>query len=195
MTMYSRGSVRISSDKKSEASMNNNRIKQKKRINIFNQLDNEIHDSIDPALRDKLKAYYSSYHRLHVCYKWMYYKNKKRGVLLFLLTASLFTSSAVVGGVTANPIAPGILTGLGLGIGGYIKKTDLPGLVKSCAIAHKTYKNILTEIVSYLRGLAYDDVIFLSNMKVIEDFITGLCPPINAKLISKYNKKYCTNQD
>lgn len=55
--------------------------------------------------------------------------------------------------------------------------------------AYTSYKKILIQLRSYLRGLPYDDIIFLTNSKIIEDSVIDLCPPID-KLYEKYGKNY-----
>ena len=42
---------------------------------------------------------------------------------------------------------------------------------------------MLTQIISYLRGLPYDEETFLVETKVLGDIVTDTCPPANGAMI------------
>ena len=46
-----------------------------------------------------------------------------------------------------------------------------------CRFAYTSYQKILTQLKSYLRGMTYDESILLSDLKIIDDIVTDLCPP------------------
>ena len=58
-----------------------------------------------------------------------------------------------------------------------------------CKFAYTSYKKITTQLKCCLSGVRYDEVVLLSDLKVIDDIVTDLCPPINC--VSKnYDKMY-----
>ena len=59
--------------------------------------------------------------------------------------------------------------------------------MEKCKFAYTSYKKVLTQIVSYLRGLPYDEETFLVKTKVLDDIATGTCPPTNGAM-EKYDK-------
>ena len=56
-------------------------------------------------------------------------------------------------------------------------------------VAYTTYKKVLTQIRSYLRGLSYDEKAFLDEVRVMDDIVTDLCPTVSS-MSSEYDKKY-----
>lgn len=95
----------------------------------------------------------------------------------------------IAGGITANPIVLGAISGPGVLIETYVGTTKLSRKVEMCRFAYTSYNKILIQLRSYLRGLPYDEVVFLTDSKVVEDTVIDLCPPID-KLANKYDKIY-----
>ena len=58
-----------------------------------------------------------------------------------------------------------------------------------CKFAYTSYKKITTQLKFCLSGVRYDEVVLLSDLKVIDDIATDLCPPING-MSKKYEKIY-----
>lgn len=103
----------------------------------------------------------------------------------------LVVIGGVAGAVTINPIVLGCISGPGVLIEGYLVKSNLRRRVEMCRFAYTSYLKILTQIRNFFRGLACDDIAFLTDCKVISDTITDLCPAID-DLYPKYEKKYQT---
>lgn len=137
----------------------------------------------------KLKRWYMCYHKLYICYKWKYKKIKRIRLSLNMSSVSLIVIGGIAGGVTANPIILGVISGPGVLIHSYITKSNINSKVEMCKFAYTSYKKILTQLRSYLRGLPYDETVFLSDVKVIDDIIIDLCPPVNG-MSGKYDKIY-----
>ena len=121
---------------------------------------------------EKYKKLYEHYHRLFACYRWKY---KSMGT--------------IVGAVTVNPIILGSIAGPGILMQTYLTKADMPNTVNQCKFAYTTYQKTLTELRSYLRGAPYDETVFISNMKGIDDTVIDMCSPV-VNLYEKYSKKY-----
>ena len=135
----------------------------------------------------KLKTLYKSYHRLQTCYKWKYKKLRRLKLSLELSSIGLISIGAIVGGVTLNPIILGSLTGSGIVIQAYLTKSDLNMRVDRCRFAYTSYERILVQIKSFLRGLTYDENMFLSDLKILDDIVIDQCPSID-KYFEKYSK-------
>ena len=95
-------------------------------------------------------------------------KKMKRLRLSLEMTSIRLTSvGSIAGAVTLNPIILGCTAGPGILIQGYLTKTDLPNKVEQCKFAYTTYYKILTQMKAFLRGMLYDETVFLSDVKVI----------------------------
>ena len=55
--------------------------------------------------------------------------------------------------------------------------------------AYTSYKKILIQLKTFLRGMPFDESILLSDLKVIDDIMTDICPAING-MSEKYDKSY-----
>ena len=147
---------------------------------------NHISDKLTEKQIEELKILYKSYHRLYICYQMKYKRSKRILTTLELLSVSLTTTGAIIGSVTLNPIILGTVSGAGVLLQSF---SNLRKNMDRCKFAYQAYEHITIQLKSYLRGLPYDRNIFLSDVKVIDDFVIDLCPPID-KYISKYNSQY-----
>ena len=95
----------------------------------------------------------------------------------------------VTGAVTLNPIVIACVTGPGVLIQGYLTKSDLTNREERCKFAYTSYKKILVQLKSFLRGLEYDEVMLLSDLKILDDIVIDQCPGID-KYCDKYNSKF-----
>ena len=137
----------------------------------------------------ELKSLYKNYHRLCKSYLWKYKKLNRIKLSLEISSIGLVVIGGVVGGVTANPIILGCISGSGVLIQGYLIKSNLNNKDERCKFAYASYKKILTQLKSYMRGLAYDEGMFLSDLKVLDDIIIDSCPSVDT-YHEKYNKKF-----
>ena len=155
--------------------------------NIFDW--NHISSELNKDQISELKALYKNYHRLFKCYQWKYRKLKHLKLSLEIISISLTIVGSVVGGVTLNPIIIACVAGPGVIIQAYLTKSDLDNRVDRCRFAYTTYKKILVQLKSFLRGMPYDISLFLSDIKLQDDIIIDLCPSID-QYFSKYNSKF-----
>ena len=98
-------------------------------------------------------------------------------------------TGSIVGAATLNPIVIACVAGPGILIQGYLTKSNLINNVERCKFAYTSYEKILTQIRSFLRGSAYDEIIFLSFVKKLDDIVIDTCPTID-KYLEKYNLKF-----
>ena len=150
---------------------------------------NHISKNLSEDEVTKLKQWYLYYHKLYTCYKWKYKKLKKTKLSLNMVSLGLTVSGTIAGGITLNPIILGCISGPGILIQGYLSKSNIKTKTEMCRYAYTSYQKILTQLKSYLRGMTYDESILLSDLKIIDDIVTDLCPPING-MSKKYDKIY-----
>ena len=156
-----------------------------KNIFIWNHISSDLtEDQIS-----ELKALYKNYHRLFKCYEWKYKRLRRLKMALEMTSIGLTTIGSIVGGVTSNPIILGTLAGPGIMIQAFLQKSNLSNRVDRCKFAYTSYKKILVQLKSFLRGLPYDNVIFLSDIKTLDDIIIDSCPTVD-KYFEKYTNKF-----
>ena len=156
-----------------------------KRIIDFNHISSDL--SAEEV--EKLKRWYSYYHKLCICYKWKFKRLKKVRLVLNMSSIGLTTLGIIVGSAIMNPIVIGVLAGAGVLIQGYTTRSNLSRRVDETNFAYTSYQKVLTQLRSYLRGLPYDSQTLLSDLKVLDDIVIDLCPPVNGMSI-RYDKIY-----
>ena len=105
-----------------------------------------------------------------------------------MTSIGLATIGSIAGGVTLNPFVLGCVAGPGILIQGYLTKSVITDKVEGCKFAYMTYYKRLTQIKAFLRGIPYDEVVFLPNVKVIDDIVIECCPSVT-RIFDKYNEK------
>lgn len=114
---------------------------------------------------------------------------KRIRLSLEMTSIGLTAIGSIAGAVTLNPIVLGCIAGPGVLIQGYLTKTDITNKVEQCKFAYSSYYKILTKIKSFLPGMPLDELVFLSDVKVIDDLIIDSCPSVTT-LFDTYNKKF-----
>ena len=108
---------------------------------------------------------------------------------LIMSSIGMTVTGSVVGAVTLNPIVIACVAGPGIIIQGYLTKSNLNNNDDRCKFAYTSYKKILIQLKSFLRGLPYDGTIFLSDVKMLDDIVIDTCPTID-KYLDKYDRKF-----
>ena len=106
-----------------------------------------------------------------------------------MTSIGLTSIGSIAGAVTLNPVVLGCIAGPGILIQGYLTKTDVPNKVEQCKFAYTRYHKILTQMKAFLRGMPYDETVFLFDVKVIDDIVIDCCPSVNG-LFDERNKKF-----
>ena len=132
---------------------------------------------------NKLKNLYSYYHKLATCYKWKYKKLKKQKLVLNMSSIALTVIGSVL--VPLTHFISLSITGVGVIIQGYITKSDINKHIESCRFAYTSYNKILIQLKTYFNGIPFDETVFLTDTKVLDDIVTDLCPTING-MAEKY---------
>ena len=150
---------------------------------------NHISDKLKEDEIAKFKALYRHYHRQFKCYQWKYKKLRRSKLALELSSIGLTTLGAIVGGITLNPIILASLSGSGIMIQAYLTKSDLNKREDRCRFAYTSYEKVLVQLKSFLRGLPYDEAMFLSDIKILDDIIIDQAPNID-KYFDQYNSTF-----
>jgi hypothetical protein len=85
-----------------------------------------------------------------------------------------------------NPILLSVV-GAGVAIHGLSKKLEFSLQYKKtlCKFGYSSYKKILNNIISYLRGKEFDESTFLNELSVTDNILADISP-----MIDKYEKYY-----
>ena len=156
-----------------------------KKIFTFNHISTDL----SKEEIEKFTHLYKNYHRLCTCYQWKYKKMKRIKLSLEMTSIGLTMIGSIADGVTLNPIVLGCIAGPGILIQGYLPKSNITDKVEQCKFAYTTYYKILTQIKAFLQGMPYDETVFLSDVKVIDDIIIDCCPSVT-RLFDKYSEKF-----
>ena len=155
--------------------------------NIFKW--NHISENLTSDEITKLQNLYKHYHRLFQCYHWKYKKLRRLKLSLQLSSISLTVVGTITGSITLNPVVAGTVVGAGVIIQGYLAKTNLLQRIAKCRLAYTSYEKIMVQLRHFLRGIPYDENVFLSDIKIIDDMIIDQCPSAD-EYSKKYNKKF-----
>ena len=158
---------------------------EKKKIFSWNHISEKLNEN----QIEELKALYKNYHRLFKCYHWKYKKLRRLKISLQLSSISLTVIGTITGSVTLNPVVGGTVVGAGVIIQGYLTKTNLSQRIGKCRLAYTSYEKIMVQLRSFMRGMPYDENVFLSDIKIIDDMIIDQCPSAD-EYSKKYNKKF-----
>ena len=122
------------------------------------------------------------------CYKWKYKRLKKQKLALNMSSIALTVIGSAL--VPLTHFTSFSITGIGVLIQGYLTKSDIAKKVESCKFAYTSYYKILIQLKTYFRGIPYDEKVFLTDTKVLDDIVVDLCPTING-MSNRYDKIYC----
>ena len=114
---------------------------------------------------------------------------KRIKLSLEMSAIGLTTIGSIAGAVTLNPIVLGCIAGPGILIQGYLTKSNITDKAEQCKFAYTIYYKILTQIKAFLRGMPYDETVFFSDVKVIDDIVIDCCPSVTG-LFDKYHEKF-----
>ena len=127
-----------------------------KKIFIFNHISTDLS-------KEEIEKFNRLYnHRLYTCYQWKYKKIKGIKLSPEMLSIVLTATGSIAGGVTLNPFVLGCVAGPGILIRGYLTKSNITDKVEQCKFAYTTYYKILAQIKAFLRGMPYNETVFLS---------------------------------
>ena len=151
----------------------------------FNHIDKTLLKSDIETLKD----FYKHYHKKFWCFK----KSHKRFKLLDeTITVSgicLVIIGTITGGITLNLIVLVAVNGAGVLVASIRKMKIYKKKMEMSRIAFTTYKKVLVELRSALRGDSFDKNQFIDKMKLIDEMIIDQTP-LADRFAKKYNRKF-----
>jgi len=157
-----------------------------KNILSFNHIDASLpNDEVE-----KLQNIFKTYHRKCWCYKKAFKRYKCIRIAITTSSMALSCAGIVSTAVTSNPICISII-GAGVAIQGLYKKIEftLQNKKAMCKFAAASYKKILNNIVSCLRGKQYNTVELLAEWASVDNILVDIAPILD-KFERYYYKKY-----
>ena len=146
----------------------------------------DIHDKLTEEEINKIN-WYLYYRKLTTCYIWKYKKLKTIKLALNMTSMSLTVVRSALAPFTH--FASLSITGVGVVIQGYVTKSDIANKIESCRFAYTNYNEILIQLRMYFRGIPYDEKVFLTHTKILDDIATDICPTING-MSKKYDRMF-----
>ena len=102
-----------------------------------------------------------------------------------LISAGLVIIGSVAGGITANPIIIGTVTGAGVLLKTFCETKNYKRKIEMSKYAYTTYQKILADLKTSLRGGPFNKQDFLKEVNILDDTIIDFCP-----LVTKFEKQY-----
>ena len=151
---------------------------------------NHIDTSIDEATLLTIKTFYRYYHRRWWCYRKTYRKRKRTNLLCKLGSSSLIAAGTISGGITMNPVVLGVIASAGLLLKTYTEIKSFERKIEMCKYAYTTYEKVLSDLRSCLRGKPFDKEVFISEVKLIDETVTDLCPSLESCIEKQYEVRF-----
>ena len=150
----------------------------------FNHIDkNKTKEEIQ-----EIKELYKFYHYRYWCYQKAYTHYKKINLASNIVSAGLVIIGSVAGGITANPIIIGTVTGVGVLLKTFCETKNYKRNIEMSKYAYTTYQKILADLKTSLQGGPFNKQDFLKEVNVLDDTIIDFCPFVTK--FEKYGKKF-----
>ena len=147
----------------------------------FNHIDkNKTKEEIQ-----EMKELYKYYHYRYWCYQKAYTHYKKVNLASNIVSAGLVIIGSIAGGITANPIIIGTVTGAGVLLKTFCETKNYKRKIEMSKYAYTTYQKILADLKTSLRGGPFNKQDFLKEVNILDDTIIDFCP-----LVTKFEKQY-----
>ena len=105
-------------------------------------------------------------------------------------STGLVAIGTIVGAITLNPIVLGVILGSGLILNTFTEAKSYKRKIEISKFAYTTHEKILIDLRSYLRGVKFNEAQFFTEIRLIDQMITNLCPSVLIRFALKYNKKF-----
>ena len=133
----------------------------------------------------EIKELYKYYHYRYWCYQKAYTHYKKVNLASNIVSAGLVIIGSVAGGITANPIIIGTVTGAGVLLKTFCETKNYKRKIEMSRYAYTTDQKILVDLKTSLRGGPFNKQDFLKEVNILDDTIIDFCP-----LVTKFEKQY-----
>ena len=145
---------------------------------------------LDPEVLQTLDSLYAFYHRQWWCYSHMYRVFKVHQDLLNALALLVVAAGMIASSICENSFVVSSLTAGATVIKGRDDFKKISIKVDRCKFAYTTYAKILTELRTYLRGIPFEEDIFLIKMQTFDDTITEFSPAISDRCAQNYHRLF-----
>ena len=152
-------------------------------MRIFNF--NHIDKNKSKVEIQEIKELYKYYHYRYWCYQKAYTHYKKVNLAANIVSAGLVIVGSVAGGITANPIIIGTVTGAGVLLKTFCETKNYKRKIEMSKYAYTTYRKILANLKTSLPGGPFNKQDFLKEVNILDDTIIDFCP-----LVTKFGKQY-----
>ena len=163
---------------------------RKQSVINFNHIDKNLNE----VTLKTLKSLYEFYHKKWWCYKKQFRTMKNVSLVCKMGSTALIVGGTIAGGVTLNPIILGTISGAGMLLKTFSDYKKFEKKIEMFRYAYTTYEKVLTDLRSHFRGKQFDLDSFVSEMLIIDQTMTDICPSICLKTEKKYESKYNTMQ-
>ena len=138
----------------------------------FNHIDkNKTKEEIQ-----EIKELYKFYHYRYWCYQKAYTHYKKVNLASNIVSAGLVIIGSVAGGITANPIIIGTVTGAGVLLKTFCETKNYKRKIETSKYASTTYQKILADLKTSLQGGPFNKQDVLKEVNILDDTIIDFCP-------------------
>ena len=154
---------------------------QKENIFCFNHIDkSKTKEEIQ-----EIKELYKYYHYKYWCHRQAFKHFKKLNLAINISSTGLIVIGAVAGGLTANPVILGSISGAGLVLKTLSDKKNYKRKIEMSNSAYSTYQKILLALRTALRGGPFHKNDFLKELNILDDTIVDFAP-----LVTRFEKQY-----
>lgn len=148
----------------------------------FNHIDKNLLESDTETL-------YKHYRKMFWCFKKSHKRFKLPDETITVSGICLVIIGIITGGITLNPIVLVAVNGAGVLVASIRKMKNYKKKMEMSRIAFTTYKKVLVELRSALRGDSFDKNQFIDKMKLIDGMIIDQTP-LADRFAKKYNRKF-----
>ena len=167
-------------------------MKPKKSVITFNHFSKDLSTETKTTLYNIYMDIFVKYQ----CYKRML-KVSKRKCIALDITTYICTLGGSAGSFAS--VFSLILVPIGVTIGIYKKHQNFERKKEMLRFAYTSYKKVLNEIKAYFRGQSFTENEFIRDCLNLDNTVSDLCPPVNAKIraaiLREYNVKKIIDKD
>ena len=131
----------------------------------------------------EIKEIYKYYHKKHRPFKKSHTFYKTTDLSCKIASTGLVATGTIAGAITLNPIVLGVISGSGLILNTFAEAKNYKRKIEVCKFAYTTYEKILIDLWSHLRGVKFNEEHFFTEIRLIDQMITDLCPSVSIRFV------------
>ena len=139
----------------------------------------------------RLDSLFTHYHRQLWYQQWMFFGFRRKNVLCNGLALVSIAIGMIVSALWMESAAVICLTAFSTMVKGWMDFRKYPQKMDMCRVAYTSFEKMINQLRAYAHTSRVDDLAaFVSESKVVEDFVTDLTPPITQDLIQRYERDF-----